>query len=964
MSEVLSQENAIVLAAAQKFVALGSEIAQRSLQGKESDDLEAHSTKILQYLTVYRKGSSLETKALEAILYALRDLSESNLFPTVDPIVGQSITYLIAGSPTTVDEVMQVQSNGSNLTLRDTINFYNLITAADDSGNGRINVKAGGAATENTTWTLGNFNLTVNASGSGDFGVTFGSDASYDLFYRTSGGVWGRLPFATVDGYVLTRVGGALEWAAPTGAGYDTIQSAGSGVTQRATFNVLGALQAVDNAGSLRTDISVKDAGITYAMIQNVTNARLLGNATGSSAAPSEISVSGPLALGSSTLSIAQAGTSADGYLSTSDWNTFNNKLGTALTENYLFVGDGTNVAAAVPVSGDATLASTGAVTVVWANGYTTYDARYLTLSGGTLTGDLTLNADPTNSLHAATKNYVDSLITGISWKNEVVAATTADITLSGEQTIDDVLTSESRVLVKDQSDATENGIYLTNAGAWTRVSDADTGEEIAMATVLVAGGTTYEGTQWTCTNTSITLGSSNITFGQISGSGTYTNGVGLSLAGNTFSVTTNGIVNSLIRPSGALSVIGRSVNSSGDVADISAAVDGDVLRRSGTTLGFGTIGNASITGLAWSKISGTPTTLAGYGITDSVSTTLTSAYILVGNAGNVATGVAMSSEATIDNAGAVTLSNAAVIGKVLTGFSSGAGVVASTDTILQAIQKLNGNIAATVPVSRGGTNITSYTIGDLLYASGTSTLSKLPASVFGHVLTSNGVGVAPSWQDQGIDNSGVIMETHFISFPLLATTSSNGGFVNSSSYQVGDNIQGVYGVFTGTNSNGAASIRPGSNINGAVKIGGGNYPHRVRMRMAMEDLSDGTDTFYVYFGITNNVTGAEPSSGVYFRYTHSVNSGKFEAVCTNSTVSTVDDTGITADTNYHIFEIDVNADGDSVDFSIDGVVVSTITTNIPTGSNLLVGVTMTIIKSAGTTGRSLLSDYIIHTLV
>lgn len=74
---------------------------------------------------------------------------------------------------------------------------------------------------------------------------------------------------------------------------------------------------------------------------------------------------------------------------------------------------------------------------------------------------------------------------------------------------------------------------------------------------------------------------------------------------------------------------------------------------------------------------------------------TLASGNILVGSAGGVATSVAMSSQATISNTGAVTLDNAAVIGKVLTGYTSGAGTVASTDTILQAIQKLNGNIAA-----------------------------------------------------------------------------------------------------------------------------------------------------------------------------------------------------------------------------------------------------------------------------
>lgn len=78
----------------------------------------------------------------------------------------------------------------------------------------------------------------------------------------------------------------------------------------------------------------------------------------------------------------------------------------------------------------------------------------------------------------------------------------------------------------------------------------------------------------------------------------------------------------------------------------------------------------------------------------NSISTTLTSGHILVGSAANVATDVAMSGEASISNTGAVTLTNSAVIGKVLTGYVSGAGTVAATDTILQAIQKLNGNDA------------------------------------------------------------------------------------------------------------------------------------------------------------------------------------------------------------------------------------------------------------------------------
>ncbi len=75
----------------------------------------------------------------------------------------------------------------------------------------------------------------------------------------------------------------------------------------------------------------------------------------------------------------------------------------------------------------------------------------------------------------------------------------------------------------------------------------------------------------------------------------------------------------------------------------------------------------------------------------------LTSAHIFVGNGSNVATDVSLSGEATIANTGAVTLTNSAVIGKVLTGFSAGAGTVSGTDTILQAFNKTTGNISALV---------------------------------------------------------------------------------------------------------------------------------------------------------------------------------------------------------------------------------------------------------------------------
>lgn len=80
----------------------------------------------------------------------------------------------------------------------------------------------------------------------------------------------------------------------------------------------------------------------------------------------------------------------------------------------------------------------------------------------------------------------------------------------------------------------------------------------------------------------------------------------------------------------------------------------------------------------------------------------LTNGQILVGNGSNLSASVTQSGDLTMTNTGVVTLSNAAVIGKVLTGYSSGAGTIASTDTLLQAFNKLNGNVALSFPTAGG----------------------------------------------------------------------------------------------------------------------------------------------------------------------------------------------------------------------------------------------------------------------
>ena len=145
--------------------------------------------------------------------------------------------------------------------------------------------------------------------------------------------------------------------------------------------------------------------------------------------------------------------------------------------------------------------------------------------------------ADPTQAQDAATKAYVDAVKTGLDFKDSARAATTANITLSAPQTVDGIaVVAGNRVLVKNQSTAADNGIYVVAAGAWTRATDFDsTAEVTGGAFVYVEEGTTQADSGWVLTNDgTITVGTTGLTFTQFSGAGQITAGAGLTKSGNT----------------------------------------------------------------------------------------------------------------------------------------------------------------------------------------------------------------------------------------------------------------------------------------------------------------------------------------------------------------------------------------------------------------------------------------------
>ena len=154
--------------------------------------------------------------------------------------------------------------------------------------------------------------------------------------------------------------------------------------------------------------------------------------------------------------------------------------------------------------------------------------------------------ADPVGSSDAATKSYVDAARSGLDVKASVRAASTGAISgfpdLSSAPTIDGVSIQDGdRVLIKDESTASNNGIWVwNNSGTiFTRATDFDSNTEVtAGAFTFVEEGSTYADSGWVLTtNDDITVGTTGLAFAQFSGAGQITAGDGILKSGNTLSV-------------------------------------------------------------------------------------------------------------------------------------------------------------------------------------------------------------------------------------------------------------------------------------------------------------------------------------------------------------------------------------------------------------------------------------------
>jgi hypothetical protein len=355
------------------------------------------------------------------------------------------------------------------------------------------------------------------------------------------------------------------------------------------------------------------------------------------------------------------------------------------------------------------------------------------TLGSLTVTGNV-VAADPTSSVHLTTKSYVDSLVQGLSWKNAVRATTTANITLSGTQTVDGVaLVAGDRVLAKNQTTATQNGVYVVAAGAWTRAADMDGSPDVGEvngAAVYTTDGTVNSDTTWTQTATISAVGTQAMTFAQLGG-----NSVNAStLTGTTLAASVTGSSLTSVGTLGSLAVSGThtqtgALNLAGASSPLqvgaSAGTSGQVLTSAGA--------GATPT---WT----TPTTAV---------TTLTATASLVPSATIGTTGVYAGTPSGLpslwlSNSGAAANTKLMVIDQTTTGqvsFKFANDALNTSSTWFTAFRTPSSNTAATIELAC--TNL-SLAISQLFLKNAANTGTT--AGVAGEVLTSRGTSASPTW--------------------------------------------------------------------------------------------------------------------------------------------------------------------------------------------------------------------------
>lgn len=703
-------------------------------------------------------------------------------------------------------------------------------------------ISGGGDLTADRTFSLtpiANNTLLGNTSGSSAspssttltalMDATLGSQQG-SVIYR-AGSIWTSLPPGTAD-QILATAGPSANpfWKSVTGTGTVTSVNATGGTTGL-TFT--GGPITTSGTLVMSGTLGVANGGTN--LTASPTNGQLLiGNGTGYTlgtlTAGSGIGVSnssGSITISNSGVTSAVAGTGISVSAATGAV-TFTNSGVTSLTG-----GTGINVSG-----------STGGVTVNLSNtavsagayGSSSSVATFTVNAQGQLTAAAstpinaialttgTISTAPTNSTDIVNKLYVDSTAQGLNFHAACNYATTSSnnytVTYNnGSSGVGATLTNAgalaafavdgatltsgnigNRILIKNQTNTAYNGIYtLTTVGsgsvAWvlTRATDfntAGTGPNQIDAGdfVLILSGTANANTSWVQqTPLPIVVGTTGITFTQFGAQTSYSAGTGLTLAGTTFSITDT-------------TVTANSYGSASTVGTFTVNGQGQLTAASSTSIAIGAAAITSGT-INTARISGSYTGITGVGTLTAGTwngTAIASGYGGTGFS-TYATGdiIYASATDTLSKLAAGTngyiLTLAAGVPTWAAAPASGVTTISFGTTGLTPSTASSGavSVAGTLVAANGGTGQSSYTVGDLLYASGTTTLSKLPDVATGSVLVSGGVGVSPAYSTTPTVTS-ITAPTHLggtaVSSTLTLQSTSGVGSSDSIVMRVGNN--------------------------------------------------------------------------------------------------------------------------------------------------------------------------------
>jgi len=415
---------------------------------------------------------------------------------TVDVIGGKFFSNMLdhTQGTLTASSALTVDSNsalddlniGNHATTGGSIQFKE----GTNNGGHHVQLKAPNALGGNVSFTLpngdGNANEVLKTNGSGT--LSFGGLAFSQ--------VTGTATLAQIDIDGGTDIGADL-----ADADLMIVDDGAGGTNRKSTLTRLKKYIFSSVSG----DATASNSGAFTLAGTSVTNAMLAGSIANSKLANSDVTV------GSTSISLGGSATAIAG-ITEIDIDNVNINGNTISTSN-----------------------SNGNL-VLDPNGTGTVDVS---------SARITSVATPTASTDAATKAYVDAQLQGLDVKNSVRVATTANGTLASAfangETVDGVtLATNDRILLKNQSTGSENGIYTVNAsGAPTRATDFDSNSEVTGgAFFFVEEGTVNADNGFALTNDgAITVGTTALTFTQFSGAGQLVAGDALTKTGNTLAV-------------------------------------------------------------------------------------------------------------------------------------------------------------------------------------------------------------------------------------------------------------------------------------------------------------------------------------------------------------------------------------------------------------------------------------------